>query len=143
MTDFSLSSTNDASVSVPRLRDDGSNRSDYKPRIRRVLGSKGLWEHVSGTALVPQRYAIVATISVLADGTTAATEDQVKAREDRVKKYNKESYLAQHLILSTTLPHLGTKIKNLTTAKEMWDIMKADATEKSKLFLIDAEDMLS
>jgi hypothetical protein len=32
--------------------------------------------------------------------------------------------------------------KNITTAKEMWDIMKADATEKSMLCLIDAEDML-
>jgi hypothetical protein len=107
------------------------------------LGSKGLWEHVSGTALVPQRYAIVANISVLADGTTAATEDQVEAREDRVKKYNKESNLAQHVILSTTSPRLGAKIKNLTMAKEMWDIMKTDATEKSTLFLIDAEDTLS
>jgi len=46
--------------------------------------------------------------------------------------------LAQHVILSTTSPRLGAKIKNLTTAKEMWDIMKADATEKSMLFLIDA-----
>ena len=119
MTDFSLSSTNDTSVSVPRLRDDGSNWSDYEPRIRRALGSKGLWEHVSRTALVPQRYAIVATISILADGTTAATEDQVEAREDRVKKYNKESYLAQHVILSTTSPRLGVNIKNLTMVKEM------------------------
>src|ERR1700720_4735839 len=142
MTDFSLSSTNDASVSVSRLRDDGSNWSDYEPRIHRALGSKGLWEHVGRTALVPQRYAIVANISVLADGTTAATEDQVEAHEDRVK-YNKESYLAQHVILSTTSPRLGAKIKKLTTAKEMWDIMKADATEKSTLFLIDAEDTLS
>jgi hypothetical protein len=82
MTDFSLSSTNDASVSVLRLRDDGSNWPDYKPRICRVLGLKGLWEHVSGTALVPQRYAVVANISVLVDGTTAATEDQIEARED-------------------------------------------------------------
>jgi len=142
MMDFSLSSTNDASVSVLRLRDDGSNWPDYEPRIRRALGSKGLWEHVSGTALVPQWYAIVANISMLADGTTAATKDQVKTREDQVKKYNKESNLAQHVILSMTSPRLGAKIKNLTTAKEMWDIMKADATEKSTLFLLDAEDML-
>jgi hypothetical protein len=119
MTDFLLSSTNDASVSVPRLCDDGSNWSDYEPRINRALGSKGLMVHVSRTALVPQQYAIVATISVLADGTTAATEDQVETCEDRVKKYNKESYLAQHLILSTTSPRLGMKIKNLTTVKEM------------------------
>jgi hypothetical protein len=107
------------------------------------LGSKGLWEHVSGTALVPQWYAIVANISVLADGTTAATKDQVKTHEDQVKKYNKESYLAQHVILLTTSLRLGAKIKNFTMVKEMWDIMKMDATEKSTLFLIDAEDTLS
>src|SRR5882762_6569240 len=143
MTDFSLSSTNDASVSVPRLRNDGSNWPDYKPRICRVLGLKGLWEHVGGTALVLKWYAIVANISMLADGTTAATEDQVEACEDQVKKYNKESYLAQHVILLTTSLHLGVKIKNHMTAKEMWDVMKMDAAEKSTLFLIDAKGMLS
>ena len=114
MSTLTLNANYDSTnLAVPKLHDDGSNWSDYEPRIRRALGSKGLWEHVSGTALVPQRYAIVATISVLADGTTAATEDQVEAREDRVKKYNKESYLAQHVILSTTSPRLGTKIKTL------------------------------
>src|ERR1700674_2757869 len=118
MMDFSLSSTNDTSVSAPRLHNDGSNWPDYEPRICRVLGSKGLWEHVSGTALVPQWYAIVANISVLADGTTAATKDQVETHEDQVKKYNKESYLAQHVILLTTSPHLGAKIKNFTMVKE-------------------------
>ena len=82
MMDFSLSSTNDASVSVLRLHNDRSNWPDCKPRICRVLGLKGLWEHVSGTALVLQWYAVVANISVLADGTTAATKDQVKACED-------------------------------------------------------------
>jgi hypothetical protein len=82
MTDFSLSSTNDASVSVPRLHNDGSTWPDCKPRIHRALGSKGLWEHVSRTALVPQWYAIVANISMLADGITAATEDQVETCED-------------------------------------------------------------
>src|SRR5882762_7043181 len=85
---------------------------------------------------------LIGIVRISADGTTAATEDQVEAREDQVKKYNKESYLAQHVILSTTSPRLGAKIKNLTTAKEMWDIMKMDATEKSTSFLIDAEDML-
>ena len=142
MMDFSLSSTYDTSVSAPRLHNDRSNWSDYEPRIHRVLGSKGLWEHVSRTALVLQQYAIAVTISILVDRTTTATKDQVKAHEDQVKKYNKKSYLVQHVILLMTLPHLGVKIKNLIMAKEMWDIIKADATEKSTLFLIDAEDML-
>jgi hypothetical protein len=32
------------------------------------------------------------------------------------------------------------KIKDLKMAKEMWDIVKSDATTKSTLYLLDAED---
>ena len=49
----------------------------------------------------------------------------------------------QHVILLTTSIRLGTKIKDLKTAKEMWDIVKSDATTKSTLYLLDAEDQLA
>ena len=49
----------------------------------------------------------------------------------------------QHVILSTTLTHLGVKIKDQKMAKEMWDIVKTDATMKSTLYLLDAEDDLA
>jgi hypothetical protein len=39
--------------------------------------------------------------------------------------------------------HLGAKIKDLKMAKEMWDIVKADATTKSMLYLQDTEDQLA
>ena len=42
-----------------------------------------------------------------------------------------------------TSTHLGSKIKNLKMAKEMWDMVKADATTKSTLFLLDAKDQLA
>ena len=57
--------------------------------------------------------------------------------------FDKCEYLAQHVILSTTSMHLGAKIKDLKTAKEMWDLVKADATTKSTLYLLDAEDQLA
>ena len=45
--------------------------------------------------------------------------------------FEKHEYLAQHIILSTTSTHLGVAIKDLQTAKEMWDAVKADATTKA------------
>ena len=42
-----------------------------------------------------------------------------------------------------TSTHLSSKIKNLKMAKEMWNMVKADATTKSTLFLLDAEDQLA
>ena len=45
--------------------------------------------------------------------------------------------------MSTMSTHLGSKIKGLVTAKDMWKVVKDDATSKSMLYLLDAEDQLS
>src|ERR1700733_7614320 len=144
MTDILLSSNkNDTSLSVPKLRDDGSNWADYEPRIRKAMGARGIWKHVEGTALKPTQYHLLGNTYVLSDGATPATEDQVETRESKVEEYERKQYLAQHIILSTTSTRIGAKIKNLSTAKEMWTEVKQDATTKSTLFIIDAEDQLA
>ena len=56
--------------------------------------------------------------------------------------FEKKEYLTQHIILSTTLTCLGSKIKELKTTKEMWKVVVADVTMKSMLFLLDAEEQL-
>ena len=58
-------------------------------------------------------------------------------------EFERQEYFAQHIILSTTLTRLGAKIKGLTTAKEMWDVVKAEATTKSTLYILDAEEQLA
>ena len=144
MSSLSFNSNPDSTnLAVPKLRDDGSNWSDYAPRIQKAMGSKGLWRHVEGTAVTPAPYALVNGIPVLSDGKTQATEEQIEMKESRIMDFDKHKYLAQHVILSTTSMRLGTKIKDLKTAKEMWDLVKADATTKSTLYLLDAEDQLA
>ena len=130
-------------LSIPKLRDDGSNWADYEPCVRQAMGSKGLWMHVKRTATKPKLYAIVNAIPVLSDGKTRATEEQIETRETRMMDFEKREYLVQHIILSTTSTQLGPAIKDMQTAKEMWDTVKADATTKSTLYLIDAEDQLA
>ena len=76
MSAFSTNNSDTTTLAVPKLHDDGSNWADHEPHIQRVLGSKGLWRHVEGTAIAPKLYALVAGVPVLADGTTQATEDQ-------------------------------------------------------------------
>jgi hypothetical protein len=82
-------------------------------------------------------------VPVTSDWKTPATDEQIEGRETRIIDYKKCKYLAQHVILSTTSTRLGTKIKDLKTAKEMWDIVKSDATTKSTLYLLDAKDELA
>jgi len=70
-------------------------------------------------------------------------EEQIESKEMKLADLEKKEYLAQHIILSTTSICLGSKIKDLTSAKDMWEVLKADATMKSTLYLLDAKDQLS
>src|SRR5882762_2129754 len=143
MSTFSLSSSSDSTtLAVPKLRDDGSNWSDYEPRIRKAMGAKALWRHVEGTAVAPKPYTEKNGVLLLADGNTPATDEQIEAKESKIIEFEKRGYLAQHILLSTTSPRLGAKIKDLATADEMWKIVKDDATNKSTLHLLDAEEQL-
>ena len=96
-TSLTIGSNSDAtSLSVPKLHDDGSNWSDYQPRVERALGAKGLWRHIVGTAIAPKPYALLDGVLVLADGKTPATEDQVESKESKIADFDKKEYLAQH-----------------------------------------------
>src|SRR6266852_574098 len=144
MSSFSLSPNSDSTnLAIPKLRDDGSNWVDYEPRIHKAMGAKGLWRHVEGKALEPKHYATDTNgVYVLVDGKTPATNEQVESKEAKIEDFEKKHYLAQHIILSTTSTRLSSKIKNMKTAHEMWNAVKADVTTRSTLYLIDAENQL-
>ena len=135
--------TESTSLAIPKLQDDGSNWADYEPRVLKAIGARGLWRDVEGLAVAPKLYIIADGIPVLADGKTMTTEDQLESKEAKLIDYEKQGYLAQHIILLTTSIHLGAKIKDLLSAKNMWKVVKTDVTSKSTLFLLDAEDQLT
>ena len=123
MSTFSLNSSSDSTtLAIPKLRDDGSNWSDYEPKIRKAMGVKALWRHVEGTAVAPKPYAEKDGKPVLANGTTPTTDNQIEAKESKIIEFEKGEYLAQHILLSTTSTRLGAKIKDLKTAKDMCGI---------------------
>src|SRR6202522_3378308 len=144
MNPQNISSSSDSTMlAVPKLRDNGSNWSDYYPRIQNAMGVKGLWRHVLGTAVAPIPYVISQGKPMLSDGKTPATEDEIEAKESKIIEFEKREYLSKHILLSTTLTRLGAKIKDLSTAEAMWKVVTEDATSKSTLYILDAEDQLS
>ena len=126
-----MNSNSDSVLSIPKLHDDRSNWSDYEPRLRKVMGSKGLWRHMEGLAVALKPYIVVDKIPVLSDGKTLATNEQLEAKEIRIIEFEKKEYLAQHILLLTTSICLGAKIKNLDTAEAMWEVVKANTTTKA------------
>ena len=77
-------------------------------------------------AILPNLYALVNGVSVLSDGKTPASEEQIKAREMQIMDFEKCEYFMQHVILSKTSIHLKVKIKYKKTVMEMWDAVKSD-----------------
>ena len=74
MSTFSLGSSSDSTtLAIPKLRDDGSNWSDYEPRLRKAMGAKALWRHMEGTALAPTPYIVKDGVHLLVDLKTPAT----------------------------------------------------------------------
>ena len=144
MSSLSLNSNPDSTnLAIPKLHDDGSNWANYALRMQKAMGSKGLWRHVEGKAVAPAPYVVVNGVPIISDGKTPATEEQIEAWETRIIDYEECEYLTQHVILSTTSTRLGAKIKDLKSVKEMWDVVKSDATTKSTLYFLDAEDALA
>src|SRR6202041_1919530 len=93
MSNLTFNSNSDSTnLTVPKLRDDGSNWSDYEPRIQKAMGSKGLWRHVEGKAVVPKPYMLLNDVPVLSDRKTPATEEQIEARETRIIEFDKREY---------------------------------------------------
>ena len=89
------------SLAVPKLRDDRSNWADYEPRMRKAMGSRGFWRHIAGVAVVPKPYVVADGIPVLADGKTAATEEQLEVKEAKMIEYKKREYF----VIISTIAH--------------------------------------
>ena len=69
MSNLTMNSNAESSnLSVPKLCDNGSNWANYKPRLRKAMGSKGLWRHVEGVAVALKLYVVAYGIPVLSDG---------------------------------------------------------------------------
>src|ERR1700678_2089517 len=50
MNTINLNSNSDTTLlAIPKLCDDGSNWSDYYPRIQNAMGAKGLWRVIGDT----------------------------------------------------------------------------------------------
>ena len=62
-------------LAAPKLHDNRSNWADYQPRLQNVMGSKGIWRQIKGTATAPMLFAVNNGIPILSNEKTPAMED--------------------------------------------------------------------
>ena len=108
------------------------------------MGSKGVIRHVDGTARVPIPFKEVDGILVVDEKSppTPATDEQIEAKEKRLEEYEQKEYTARHILLTTVSKRLAAKLRG-KNAHEMWKTVKADATDKSDFYKVDARRRLA
>src|ERR1700728_55194 len=112
MSDIAITLNLQSSFIIPKLRDNGSNWADCEPRAKNALGAKGLMKHAEGHARQPTPLTEVNNVPMSqADPKVAATEEEIEFAEKKFDDYKRNEAHAKHIILSTTSPHLSSKIK--------------------------------
>lgn len=161
MSDISISTN--STISIPKLADDGSNWIDYESKARNAMGSKGLIRYLDGLVVEPKAYETIngvvmsktvvtpAQPEVPATDTTPAvpavvgsvsgtpaTDAEIEAQNVLVDAYWTKEYSARHIITNSVSPRLGAVIQSMGSVAIMWATVKADATDKSQMFMVDA-----
>jgi len=88
---------------------------------------------IPATATDPEVPAVVGSVS-----GTPATDAEVEARNVLVDAFWTKEYSARHIITNSVSPRLGAMIQGMSSAAAMWAAVKADATDKSQMFMVDA-----
>jgi hypothetical protein len=96
-------------ISVPKLRDNGSNWVDYETKVRSALGAKGALRHVEGSVIEPIPYAIEDGVYVVELGKEV-TDEQIEAREKHIDEYIQQENTAMHILLTSVSLHVASLI---------------------------------
>ena len=96
-------STSSANFTIPRLRDDGGNWTDYKVKVESALGARGLLKFVNGTAHTPRGLKIISGVAVNTAGDPA-TDEEIEAAEKRQEEFDQKEYMARHLLQASIPP---------------------------------------
>ena len=134
MSTLSINSTSDSmTYAIPKHHNDRSNWSNYELHIQRVMGSKGLWRHVEGTAISLIPYALVTRVPV--QWTEQHQHQKIKLRLGRQKSKTIITCKTHHP--DYDLDSSWFQDQKLADCR---DAVKVDATTKNMLFLLDAKD---
>lgn len=145
MTDLvSISGSNTSqALSVPKLRDDGSNWPDYEFKARFAMGARRLVPHLDGTASWPSPFVETSGVLVNRRGLIA-TEEEIEALQDKMGDFNAPESLAMSILLQTSPPRLQLKIRqSCTTSHQAWTLAKSFAMEKGTNHCINVKQQMS
>ena len=133
ISDMSLTSNNQ-SLSLPKLKDDSSNWATYSETILNYLTLKGFCRHVQGTARKPE-VLIERNRSFYKSGSLAPlTNEELEKHEEMVDTYNQSQASVRVVFYRTIDKTTFLQVKNELDAASMWRKVVSIHPDKGTLY---------
>ncbi|KAI0772862.1 hypothetical protein BD413DRAFT_453297, partial [Trametes elegans] len=119
---------------VPKLAQDGSNWITYKERMHMVLGTRGLMQHLVGTA---HRESAKPEPGFKPDPLASLSDDdyfaKIEAAETKIDDYEQKEFVTHQQIYRTITDSLLLKVKDLPSASAIWSAVMKEHEGKSEM----------
>ena len=128
-----ISSTN-KSLSLPKLRSDGSNWATYSERILNYLTSKGYRRHVQGTACKPEVLTERNRSFYKSGSLSPLNDDELEKHEEATDLYDQMQAAVQEIIYRTVDKTTFLQIKNEMDAVSVWRKVASIHADRGTLY---------
>jgi hypothetical protein len=144
----SLGKLGDDLMKVPRLEAGGVNWVVYKDRFLWSVDARGLLEHVDGSErepvcpvkprMVPRKDSERKETEVFVQAAYTQEEERgIKEWKAELKEWKRGEAIVKQQIAATIPDSLFMKIRNKGTALEIWDALRGDFQNKSRMVAVD------
>src|SRR5271168_3495880 len=128
---------------LPRLSEDGSNWVTYKERVLNNLTSKGLMQHVRGTARKPIQLIEQHSAYFRPNELAPLSNEDLEEHEDFVDSYHQKEAQVQEIIYDTVSKSVFLEIKDESSAAGVWSKLVAIHEAKGTMTYTDTLTKLS
>ena len=129
-----MSSKNNQALSLPKLRNDGSNWATYSERILNYLTSKGYRRHVLGTARKPERLIERDGSFYRPNSLSPISDDELEKHEELTDLYDQMQAAVREVIYRTVDKTTFLQIKNEADAASVWKKVASIHSDKGSLY---------
>src|SRR5271168_4870543 len=128
---------------LPRLSEDGSNWVTYKERVLNNLTSKGLMQHVRGTARKPIQLIEQHSAYFRPNELAPLSNEDLEEHEDFVDSYHQKEAQVREIIYDTVSKSVFLEIKDKSSAAGVWSKLVAIHEAKGTMTYTDTLTKLS
>ena len=134
ISDMASTSTTDRSLTIPKLKSDGSNWTTYSERVMNYLTSKGLKRHVIGTARRPVELIECGGEYFKPHGLTPLGDDKLEKHETEQDKYEQKQASVQEVIYRTIDNSIFLQVKKERDTAAIWKKVVSIHANKGSMY---------